>query len=194
MIRIIDIHSHHKSPSAIYNLKPGELPLPGQPSSVGVHPWYISETKIEDIISISTRPEVIAIGECGLDRNIAVPLNEQEEIFRFHISLSEELRKPLIIHCVRCFPELLKIHKEIMPSMSWIVHGYRNNIQIARQLLQAGIYYSLGEKFNEQVLQVTPQKNILPETDEYSDIYHIISRLDITEQQAADNIRRILMK
>lgn len=187
--RIIDIHSHHKSPSAIYNLKPGEQPFSGQPSSAGIHPWYIGKSSIDEVELLLQQQEIIAVGECGLDRNIDISLDRQEEIFRRHIILSEQYGKPLIIHCVRCHSELLRIHKQTHPRMPWIIHGFRGRPGAAAQLRRAGIYYSLGERYNPQVLLDTPLDQILPETDEACDIHAVIRGLGITERQAAENIR-----
>ena len=68
--------------------------------SVGIHPCYIKgegREQWEQVVARATHPLCVAIGECGLDKRASSPLVLQEEIFRWHISLAQELQKPLII-------------------------------------------------------------------------------------------------
>ena len=60
-------------------------------------------TGIEDTVRME---KVIAIGECGLDRRSPICMKTQEEILDVQVGLAEELRKPLIIHCVKAYSEI----------------------------------------------------------------------------------------
>ena len=115
--------------------------------SVGVHPMKLNElgesvfVGIEDTVRIK---KVIAIGECGLDRRSPVCIEEQERVLERQVELGEKFRKPLIIHCVKAYSELIAIRKKMKSSIPWIIHGYNNNEQILRQLLEHGFYISAG--------------------------------------------------
>ena len=115
--------------------------------SVGVHPMKLAGlgenvfTGIEDTVRME---KVIAIGECGLDRRSPICMKTQEEILDVQVGLAEELRKPLIIHCVKAYSELIAVKKRTGSSVPWIIHGYNNNEQILRQLLDHGFYISVG--------------------------------------------------
>lgn len=108
----------------------------------------------------------VLIGECGLDKKCGVSLDRQMEVFEDHIRFSEQLHKPLIIHCVGCFNELMECRKKHNATQRWIVHGFRGKPQLAVQLLKAGMDLSFGEKLNEESVKVTPLEHLFLETDE----------------------------
>lgn len=116
--------------------------------------------------NIADSSRITAIGECGLDRLRGADIKRQEHLFARHIRLSEQLRKPMIIHCVRAFDRLLHMHREYRPHQLWIVHGFRGKPQLASQLVDNGIAISLGERFNPQTANIIPAGYLFFETDE----------------------------
>jgi TatD DNase family protein len=154
---LIDIHTHHKHSSqtqvSIFNIlieKELDIRLnDNQLYSAGIHPWNIDEIRfkqqLEILENLSRVPTVVAIGEAGLDKSRGAEFQRQLEIFKHHIDLSEKLQKPLIIHCVKAFNEIIKLKNEVMPHQPWIIHGFRQNNQIAIQLLNAGMKLSFGK-------------------------------------------------
>ena len=89
-------------------------------------------------------PNVLAIGECGLDKVCQTDWALQIAVFRCQIKLANELNKPLIIHCVRAFDEFLKIIDENPPAVPVIVHGFNKKGGISERLLEKGMYLSFG--------------------------------------------------
>lgn len=72
-------------------------------STAGVHPHDSSQwsSASEDaIITLANQPEVVAIGECGLDfnRNFSTP-QEQERAFQAQLQIAAELQMPIFMHC-----------------------------------------------------------------------------------------------
>ncbi|WP_455668932.1 TatD family hydrolase [Phocaeicola sp.] len=137
--------------------------------SVGIHPWRASEAGLEEWESLEEavkHPAVLAIGEAGLDKLTSTDFSLQREVFIKQIFLSESVEKPLVIHCVKAFNELIELKKKYRPRMPWVVHGFRNNLNIARRLMNEDIYLSLGEKYQADVLQSIPLERLLTETDE----------------------------
>lgn len=136
--------------------------------SCGIHPWYSDdwEQQLDILNNISTDKSIVAIGECGLDTLRGLSMDMQIDIFRKHILLSEQVNKPLIIHCVRSWDRLLSIKKEMIPRQTWIVHGFRGKPALAKQLVQSGMYLSLGSLFNTQSVLEIPLDNLFLETDE----------------------------
>ena len=165
-----DCHTHNlASENGIISVKPGFSSFEeGKTYSCGLHPWdeNITSESFEELLKTLNHPQVVAIGECGLDRLRGAPLPFQKDIFLKHIDLSESLRKPLIIHCVRAGDELLRLKKEKNPHNPWIFHGFRGGFIQAKQLTDAGIYISLGEKFNKEALKGIPDSFLLTETEE----------------------------
>lgn len=173
----VDIHTHcfpPKSKYAICNLNVEEAQEFLQSDkqsffSSGFHPWYLnqySEKRISELEQMLSDKRILAIGECGLDKNTSFTINEQQFVFEKQIALSEKFRKPLIIHCVGCFNELIAIKKKLNPRQLWIIHGFRGKAQLAEQLLRSGCSLSFGEKFNEESVLITPFERFFVETDE----------------------------
>lgn len=134
--------------------------------------------------ALAAEPCVKAIGETGLDtihkvtgsqvadrlsdsQNVHTDLLKmQTELLRYHVALSEELRKPLILHIVKQFGEIIRLKRELRPTQPWIIHGFRGKPELAKELLRHGFYLSYGEKFNPASVAVTPPSRLLIETDE----------------------------
>ncbi len=179
----IDFHTHHnrKSPDLINlqtlhvtpTLQAEELP---KICSLGLHPWFIQNSSWENLGNLAKSSNVVAIGECGLDRNIDLPLETQISIFKRHIELAEELRKPLVIHCVRAFAELISLKKNTRPSIPWIIHGFNKKAEIFQQLLKHDFYFSFGAAMLSdrtpilQAIATIPNGRFLLETDDRTDI------------------------
>jgi TatD DNase family protein len=117
--------------------------------SIGIHPWYIKEDRIDDdlkIIEDKLQTEnCLAIGECGLDKRIEVPLDLQISVFEKQLILAEKYKKPVVIHCVAAFQEVIAIKKKMKISVPMIVHGFSKNSQVADQLIKEGFYLSFGK-------------------------------------------------
>ena len=111
---LFDFH-HHKSNNSygIYNLNQEEA-LPEHYFSIGIHPKNIDKNwpkHFEKIKEISLQKNCVAIGECGLDALIDVNEDLQKKIFEAQILWANEINKPVIIHCVRRFHELVPFQK-----------------------------------------------------------------------------------
>ena len=189
---IVDIHTHthsseFKNYPAIRNLtfvEAGKIFASDTEGlfSVGFHPWHadeFSEDLQNKLTAWSSDPRFIAIGECGLDKNSKVSFEVQSRVFEFQVALSEKACKPMIIHCVGRFNELLELKKKLNPHQQWIIHGFRGKPELAKQVLTSGCALSFGEHFNPESVSLTPTDRLFIETDEstlpISDIYNSIS-------------------
>ncbi len=164
----------------------GHMAGAGLYRSVGLHPWDIAKVDVEkamaEVEKLLNRDDVLMVGECGLDRCIAMPMAVQQQVFEHHVQLAERYSKPLVIHCVRAFDELLAMHKRCKPQQPWVVHGFANNADIARRLTEKGILMSFGRNLlasKGNAAKVLAQMHDVPfflETDD--------SPLSITEMYA----------
>ena len=167
----IDVHTHADPPGhpAIVCVS-ADGTLGNNPwYSVGIHPWEAAdatEETFQRLRAMAGDPRVVAIGEAGLDRRKGPAIDTQLPVFERQARLAEELRLPLVIHCVGATDMLLALHKRMRPAVPWIIHGFRGKPTTARQLTDAGFYLSLGQKYNPLVMQAVPQCRILRETDE----------------------------
>lgn len=168
---IKDIHTHRADArEAVISVNPWEFcPMDGLCYSVGIHPWQVgraTEADFDRLAECAKADNVLMIGECGIDKLRGGDLSMQTGVLERHIALSEQVSKPLVLHCVRASNELCRLRRALRPRMPWIVHGFRGNARVAGQLLDAGFYLSYGERFNPEALAITPADRLLAETDE----------------------------
>ena len=210
---ILDIHTHQLRRNAIVDLDPVDLLSPsplysllstsplkkacrpllrrGYLYSVGIHPWNwrrADSRALRLLRALAAEPQVIAIGECGLDaHHPQLPpsppsilstspsklsiLESQTRLLDIHIALSEQLRKPLILHIVKAYQEIIALHNRWSPAQPWIIHGFRGKPQLARQLLDHGFHLSFGSRYNPASLAITPPSRLHRETDAPPTIY-----------------------
>lgn len=142
--------------------------------SIGIHPWHITESEIDlelKIIEEKLQTEnCLAIGECGLDKRIEIPLELQILVFEKQLALAEKYNKPVVIHCVAAFQEVTAIKKKLKISVPMIIHGFSKNKQLAEQLIKDGFYISFGKYLLRNpdlktVFQNIPNDRFFLETD-----------------------------
>lgn len=136
--------------------------------SCGIHPWYSEDAtpQMKFLEEVSSHPRIVAIGECGMDKLKGPEQDIQKKIFEQHIHLSEKLKKPLIIHCVKAWETLVALKKQHKPTQAWIIHGFRGKPEMTRQLVQLGFRFSIGMKFNKKSLPHIPLERMFCETDD----------------------------
>ncbi len=184
MTQFLNFHTHNfpstPQEKSIYNLLIQDFRRFGEVEnnwlSAGIHPWHAHpedwQSQLTAVEQVAGHKNVLAIGECGLDRGILLPLETQLTIFAAQVKLAEQLQKPVIIHCVRAFNELLQWKKQVKPSVPLIVHGFNNKPEIMQQLLAHGFYCSLGvallnsESNALKVLKTIPLTRLFLENDD----------------------------
>lgn len=173
----IDIHTHHadNKPNIleVIQMDPREFKMTvDKLFSLGVHPWETEDTEIcesafsalQSLIANGLIP--FAIGECGLDKLRGGAIDFQIRVFEQQIQISEELRIPLIIHCVKAWDELIHLYKKYKPKQPWIIHGFRGKTQLANQLLSyPNLFLSFGLSYNTDTWKSIPLNRVFLETD-----------------------------
>ncbi len=174
----INIHAHflEKGPYwQIINIaKSFEQSTDHRFCSLGLHPWHLQEEtwpiSLEQLLLFASQSQVLAIGECGLDKVCNTPWTLQEKVFQAQIRLANDLKKPLIIHCVRAFQETVSLLKAMDNRVPLIFHGFNKALQVAKPLLAKGYYLSFGKSivYNlySNVLQNCPLSQLFLETDD----------------------------
>jgi TatD DNase family protein len=215
----IDIHSHSSEREEgvfrIHNLFTSDYPkIPtDRPISIGLHPWHITEQSIRELPDALKQAvaltNVLALGEAGLDRVIQTPMEQQLHVFRTQVEISIVNKKPLIIHCVKAFPELLNLRKVYRNATPWIIHGFNANQAVAAECVTKGIYISLSQRLFRnhekagKVIKVVPVSMIFAETDDdpvpIQEIYNTISNLyglnlDEVKRNIFENFKKVFGK
>ena len=156
---LIDIHTHHSRPGndtvSVNNIFPGQefAAFTGQNFySVGLHPWHLKSKdennemleQMEDALEFD---HVIFVGECGPDKSIENDFSEQMRVFEAQAFMAEEYQKPLIIHCVKAYNEVIGLYNKIHPTCP----GYYTVIQEIFKLQNSWpneiFYFHLGKFF-----------------------------------------------
>lgn len=166
---IFNAHTHIPMPQALVNVYPGQPISSGLVYSVGIHPWNAAEAsdlQWSQLGEMAAMPCVAAVGETGFDAVRGGDMRLQHDLFERHVRLSESLRKPLVVHCVRAYQQLIAARRDLKPAMSWMVHGFRGKPEVADMLLRAGCCISLGPMFNSRTARLIPADRLLIETDD----------------------------
>ena len=170
----------------VVNQYPWEFDASIPSYSIGIHPWYIDENRLEtDLETIKQKLQLdkcLALGECGLDKRIEIPLDLQISVFKQQLELVKETQKPIVLHCVAAYDEVIAIKKEMKIENPMIIHGFSKNEQVAQSLLKNGFYLSFGKYLLrnpdlEKVFTFAPENQILLETDTIEEsIYQVYEK------------------
>jgi len=183
----IDIHTHGGTPSEgmfiVENLMAHvtkEIPsAQGMAFTIGLHPWFFGDSDYEKPIlkirEYAAHKRIIAIGEAGFDKIRGASPDLQRKVFEEQAIIAEENKLPLIIHCVKGWDELLAVHKNLKPSVPWLIHGFHGKKETARQLLDRGMYLSIWYSFalipeSAELIRSIPGDRLFLETDG-ADVY-----------------------
>lgn len=171
---IIDIHTHTPgNRNALLNYYAHFEQSAAAPAcSLGIHPRYPGQASYAQLETWAGQQQVLAIGECGLDKLCDTEWSLQLQLFRQQIALANKLDKPLIIHCVRAYSECIQLLNAAKVPV--IFHGFNRSRSIAQMLLSKGFYLSTGAAvFNPAfgaVFATLPVDRLFFETDDRKDL------------------------
>ena len=153
---IVDIHTHNTQTQA------------QTIDTVGIHPWHATDGDISAIEFAAVAAD--AIGEIGLDFACDAPHEVQIAIFRAQLAIAERLEKPIVLHCVKAFEEVMRILRNYSLK-AVIFHGFIGSVEQAQRAVAQGYYLSFGERtFRSpktiEALRSTPLSHLFVESDE----------------------------
>ncbi|XP_078163028.1 uncharacterized protein LOC144558154 [Carex rostrata] len=147
--------------------------------SFGLHPWYVTERSpnwFDTLMGFFVDTPGAAVGETGLDKGShgkTIDFTQQVEVFRQQLELAKELQRPVSVHCVRAFGDLLEILKQTGPFPAGVIlHSYMGSAEMVPELSNLGSYFSFSgfltsmkEQKVKKMLKSVPKDRILIETD-----------------------------
>ena len=154
--------------------------------SIGIHPLFIDENRLEKDFQVVEQQlvskECLAIGECGLDKRSETSFDLQQRVFERQLALAEKFKKPVVIHCVAAFQEIIEIKKRLNITVPMLIHGFSKKEQLAKQLIDAGFYLSFGKNLLqnpelESVFKSIPNDRFFLETDTIEEGIHEVYAL-----------------
>lgn len=171
--------------------------------SIGIHPLFIDENRLEKDFQILDQklamPQCLALGECGLDKRSETPFELQQSVFEKQLILAEKYQKPVVIHCVAAFQEVIEIKKRLKITVPTIIHGFSKKEELAKQLIDNGFYISFGKYLLrnpelKSVFKSIPNDRFFLETDTIEegirDVYALAAKykeLELNELQEIIN-------
>ena len=164
--------------------------------AIGIHPWYVSDLPENTIIDLENlliqNPEV-HIGEIGLDK-CKNDFYKQEEIFILQLELAEKLKRPVHVHCVRAWGEMLPIlkgHKDL----KYLFHGFSGDKNVIRFLSDYNAYFSVNR---DTKIPLIPSDKLLIESDapegipSPANLPFLYLQLGVNAEQIKQNFQRFL--
>jgi TatD DNase family protein len=144
--------------------------------SFGLHPWFLPERSKdwEEGLRTYLTQTSCAVGEVGLDlwmQNSDLEL--QKKILRTHLELAAEFQRPITIHCLRAWSELLELLPTVpIPNCGFLLHSYNGPAHMIDKFLPFGSYFSFsgyflnqGKEQRAQAFREVPYDRLLVETD-----------------------------
>jgi TatD DNase family protein len=206
MTKFINLHTHKFSNLSdvieVVNQYPWEFNSILSKYSIGIHPWYIDEKRLDNDLKIIKKKlqlkECLALGECGLDKRIEIPLDIQISVFKKQLEIVKQTNKPIVLHCVAAYDEVIAIKKDMKIDNPMIIHGFSKNEQVAQSLLKNGFYLSFGKYLLrnpdlEKVFTFAPENQILLETDTIEEsIYQVYEKAALIKGISIDELKTIV--
>jgi TatD DNase family protein len=189
-MNLFNLHTHQFSNQPdvleLVNQYPWEFNQANPVYSIGIHPWHINEERLaQDLTIIEEKLQTeacLAVGECGLDKRIEIPFLVQQVVFEKQIALAEKYQKPLVLHCVAAFQEVIEIKNRLKITVPIVIHGFSKNEHVAKQLIDNGLYLSFGKYLIRNpelktVFQSLPNDRFFLETDTIEESIHEVYEL-----------------
>ncbi|QZT37128.1 TatD family hydrolase [Halosquirtibacter xylanolyticus] len=144
--------------------------------SIGVHPWDVESLSIEaveqKIMAYLQDERCVAIGEIGLDYHRNLDHDLQRKVFGVQLRLANKCHKPVILHVVKSYHDILSYWKENQGV--WIFHAFQGSEEFMLRFIDAPVYFSLGirevnrlKKMN--LIHLIPLDKLFLETDDKGD-------------------------
>jgi TatD DNase family protein len=178
--RFFNVHSHRKPGmagefvcrNAFHFLSAASIAKLSYAVSVGVHPWHaaqFSEEVLQRLRQCGRLPQVLAIGETGIDRRKGPPLEIQMLSWEAHFRLAQEMQLPLLLHCVRAWQDVLPLVSKT--EVPLLLHDFRGNEEVLKSFLgMPKVFFSFGKSLMlssdaQRIVKLVPEERLLLETD-----------------------------
>lgn len=147
-------------------------------ASIGIHPheaqhyYKQAGSLLEEFAALTSRSEVVAVGECGLDFYYThSPKEAQVELLRFQIELALAHDLPMIFHVREAFDDFWPVFENYQ-GIRGVLHSFTDSQANLDRALGHGLYigvngiatFARGEA-QQKMYQSIPLQKLLLETD-----------------------------
>lgn len=145
--------------------------------SLGIHPHFLDSFKKQDLIDLKKMlsmddKKCIAVGEIGLDKFAKTNSIEQESIFVKQLEIAEQLKLPIILHCVKKQARVLVLLKKHKFTQGGVYHAFSGSVEMANEFIKFGFKMGVGGVITypgstktRQTFAMLPLEALLLETD-----------------------------
>ena len=144
----------------------------------GIHPHdakEATEVEFQKIITRSSMPKMVAVGEIGLDYHYNnSPPESQRSAFERQLQIACDQDLPVVIHTREAEADTMAILKNFSSTLKrkGVIHSFTSSKELAEFVLQEGFYIGFNGIITfkkaenvQEVVKITPPERILFETD-----------------------------
>ncbi len=143
----------------------------------GLHPAYAdqwTDAAASQLWELTQQSKVVAIGEIGLDGTVAIPLSQQEIVFRAQLDIALDAGLPVLLHVREATGAVLTILREleIGQRIGGVWHGFSASLSVAEELVALGFKIGVGSILLREnarklpdAVKVLPASALVLETD-----------------------------
>lgn len=143
---------------------------------LGLHPYFVDEHQASDIGALdqllAEHPEVVAVGECGIDGRFTDTLEAQWRYFDAQLQLAKQHSLPVVVHCVKANDKVAKRLRQLALPKAGLIHAFSGSIEQAVAFLGLGFKLGVGgavtyERANRlrRTIKALPDDAFVLETD-----------------------------
>ena len=143
--------------------------------TAGLHPHEAADARdgwLEDLAALLAEPEVVAVGECGLEFHYDVgPKDRQLEVLHHQIRLAESTDLPLVVHSRDADEEMIRLFEGLPEGVRGVLHCFTGGTALLEAALEADWFVSFSgivtfKRFaGQELVRRVPDDRILVETD-----------------------------
>ncbi len=148
-------------------------------ATVGIQPNHVAEatpTAWDEVVALSTNPQVVALGETGLDRYWdRAPFALQEDYFARHLELARKLDRAVVIHCREAEADTVRMLRGDFDKhgpVRAVMHSFTGDLATAEACVAMGCHISFAGMLTyknaqdlRDVAAKIPLDRVLVETD-----------------------------
>lgn len=162
--------------------------------ALGIHPWQVPSLTSEALQQLETLlafHPVAHIGEIGLDK-CKSDFYKQIEFFEAQLMLAQKYHRPVHIHCVRAWGEMMPLLKH-HANLTFLFHGFSGDKNVIKFFQNYLAFFSVQKATK---IPLIPPDKLLVESDAPSglpsptNLPFLFLELKVNPEQVAQNFER----
>lgn len=117
--------------------------------ALGIHPHFLSSFQAHHLKQLKENlsnndKKCIALGEIGLDKYADANQEIQEFVFIEQLKIAQQLKLPIILHCVKKQGRVLSLLKENKFNQGGVYHAFSGSLEVANAFIKLGFKLGIG--------------------------------------------------